>query len=63
MNKNVTGLRSALAAYWGAQTPREEQAAYHEVLLFGGKDGYRDGWRSAIARVLRRLAARIDGLK
>lgn len=58
----VWNLQTALDAYWGAKSSREEQAAYHEIILFGGKDGYgADDWRSATARLLRRLALWIEG--
>lgn len=56
----VSNLKSALAAYWAAETPREHQAAYHEVLLFGGRDGFRSGWRSTVARWLRQMAVKIE---
>ena len=58
----VTNLRQAYNAYWNAQNHRESQAAYHEILLFGGKDGYPHGseFRSWIVRCLRRLAYWID---
>ncbi len=57
----VWNLETALDAYWGAKSSREEQAAYHEVLLFGGRNGYSNtGWRSAIARWLRRAALWIE---
>lgn len=53
----VTDLRTAYKAYWEANSLRETQAAYHEILLYGGVDGYRDlGWRTAVVRALRRLA-------
>ncbi len=57
----VFDRRTAFAAYWSAQTRREQQAAYHEVLLFGGRDGYREGWRYAVVRWLRRVALVIEG--
>jgi hypothetical protein len=61
MTTHVHDLRSALNAYWGAVTPREDQAAYHEILLFGGNDGWRDrGWRTTLARWLRCLALRVE---
>lgn len=56
----VTNLKSAADAYWEAGTPREHQAAYHEILLFGGSDGYREGWRVPVARWLRRLALWVE---
>lgn len=58
----VHNLDTATKAYWGAHSRREEQAAYHEILLFGGRDGYPAAppWRCAIARMLRRLALRLD---
>ncbi len=64
---NVTNLNSALHAYWNAKNGREDQAAYHEILLFGGPDGWhqvaaRGGstWRGIIARALRRAALWIE---
>ena len=59
----VTNLQQAIDAYWLAQSRRDEQAAYHEILLFGGKDGYPHGprWRIVIVRTLRRIAAYLDG--
>lgn len=54
-------LRSAYDAYWSASTPEDERAAYRAILLFGGKDGYRFGWRSVITRWLRRAALLIEG--
>lgn len=56
----VQRLSEAVAAYWAAKTPRECEAAYHEMLLFGGVDGYRFGWRVAVARWLRRAALWIE---
>ena len=59
---NVRDVQSALDAYWSAGNRREEQAAYHEILLFGGKDGWTSHGpkRAAIIRWLRRLAAWLD---
>ena len=55
------GLKQATDAYWAAQTPREQQAAYHEMLLFGGKDGFGSGgWREFLARWLRKVALKIE---
>jgi hypothetical protein len=57
----VNNLHSAVEAYWGAHSGREEQAAYHEILLYGGIDGYgAGGWRGWLAALLRRLALRVD---
>ena len=53
-------LAEALKAYWSASTPGEERAAYYEILLFGGIDGYRNGWRSTVARWLRRAALLVE---
>jgi hypothetical protein len=54
-------LDMAFQRYWSAKSAREEQAAYHEILLFGGKDSYSlDGWRTALARLLRRAACFIE---
>ena len=58
---NVNSQRRAREAYWSAANVREEQAAYHELLLFGGHDGFREGWRPAVARCLRQLALKIEG--
>lgn len=55
--RSVLDLRTALDAYWAADSFREFQSAYHEILLFGGKDGYSNfGWRGYVARMLRRAA-------
>lgn len=58
----VTNLQSAYNAYWGAKSRRDEQAAYHEILLFGGRDGYPSGsrWRIWAAQHLRRLALWVE---
>ena len=59
------GNRSdAINAYWKATSRREQQAAYHEILLFGGKDGYPSYGpvRTALARWLRIAAMWMDGL-
>ena len=58
----VTNLREAVDAYWNSHSRREEQAAYHEILLFGGPDGYPDAsaWRCSVTRWLRRLALWIE---
>jgi len=55
-------LNDAIKAYWSATNAREEQAAYHEMLLFGGKDGYpiSSQWRIFLARKLRQLAIFIE---
>jgi len=59
--RSVFDLDTALQAYWNSRTPREDQAAYHEILLFGGRDGYGSGgWRDAVVRWLRLLALRIE---
>ena len=60
---SVTNLSQAYEAYWSANTFREEQAAYHEILLFGGHDGYAAGGnklRSAAAWAARRFAHWIE---
>jgi hypothetical protein len=56
-------LKRALDAYWGAKSRREEQAAYHEILLFGGPDGYpvASPWRCWVARQLRKVALWVEG--
>lgn len=56
----VTNLQQAYDAYWASTNRREHQAAYHEILLFGGKDGYCSGWRSVLARWLRMAALWLD---
>jgi hypothetical protein len=58
----VTDLASAYDAYWNSHSRREDQAAYHEILLFGGIDGYASGpkWRTVLVRMLRRLAHWIE---
>ena len=59
----VISLHEAYEAYWEAKSFREEQAAYHEILLFGGKDGYRCDTRpllKKIVRLLRSVAYRIE---
>lgn len=58
----VMNLEEAYQAYWSAKNRREEQSAYHEILLFGGRDGYPDhgAWKSAVIRLLRRLANWLD---
>jgi hypothetical protein len=58
----VFDLQSAYNAYWSAKTFREQQAAYHEILLFGGYDSFRSpSWRISLARWLRMLAFRVEG--
>ncbi len=59
---HVSDLSSALDAYWTASSHREGQAAYHEILLFGGKDGYPSHGKikTAIIRRLRQLAHWIE---
>ncbi len=58
---SVHDLRTATKAYWGARTVREDQAAYHEMLLFGGEDGWRDRcWRTTLARWLRKVALLVE---
>jgi hypothetical protein len=57
------GLKEAYANYWSAKSRREDQAAYNEIKLFGGKDGFAcDGHRFAywLIRTLRRIAYRIE---
>ncbi len=58
----VADLESALDAYWTASSHREDQAAYHEILLFGGPDGYPNHgkFRTTVVRWLRQLAYWID---
>lgn len=59
---SVFNLDTACQAYWNSHSWRENQAAYHEMLLFGARDGWYDaGWRLTAARVLRRLALWIEG--
>jgi hypothetical protein len=59
---SVVDLETALFAYWQAKTLREEQAAYHQILLFGGFDGYPNTGkcRTVSARWLRKLALKIE---
>jgi hypothetical protein len=59
---HVNDLDSALEAYWAASSHREDQAAYHEILLFGGVDGYpsHGRFRTSVIRWLRRLALWIE---
>jgi len=64
---NVHDLDSALTAYWSARNRRENQAAYHEILLFGGRDGWHQvshkggpTWRGRVARWLRQLALKVE---
>lgn len=58
----VTDLDSAYDAYWTAHNRREDQAAYHEILLFGGRDGWAGDskWRAALARWARRFACWVE---
>ena len=58
----VTNLHQAYDAYWNAHSRRDEQAAYHEILLFGGTNGYGTDRvvRPWIARTLRRLACWVE---
>lgn len=59
----VHDIVTAYSAYWAAKSPREEQAAYHEILLFGGYDGFPppSKARTWAARKLRKLALIIEG--
>ena len=59
---HVHNLKTALDAYWQAKNARELQAAYHEVLLYGGRNGYpsKAAWRHYVARMLRKLALWIE---
>lgn len=57
-------LDMAYDAYWHATSHKEEQAAYHAILLFGGRDGYPKRTGPAlnwIIRSLRRLALWLEG--
>jgi hypothetical protein len=58
----VNNLESAISAYWGSKSSREEQAAYHEVLLFGGKYGYPSHGkvRTWTIRLLRKIAVWLE---
>ena len=60
---HVYDLKSATDAYWRAESNRESQAAYHEMLLFGAHDGYPGAkpWRCAVARWLRIAALMVEG--
>lgn len=57
------GLASAYDRYWSARSAEDQRAAYFEILLCGGADGYPcvGVVRQRIARILRQIAARIDG--
>lgn len=65
-SKEVTErmLRAAYQHYWSAATVDQERAAYYEILLRGGVDGYAPDctspWRLGLARWLRRLAIKIE---
>ena len=60
--KLVCNLKSALDAYWAAENHREQQGAYHEILLFGGIDGYAPSGsvRSWLAQQARRFALWVE---
>ena len=60
--KLVCNLKAATDAYWAAKSHREHQAAYHEILLFGGEDGYPPAgpMRSWLARQARRFALWVE---
>lgn len=60
---HVHDLDTAMQAYWSATTTREDTAAYHQILLFGGVDGYPDygKTRTTIARWLRKAALWVAG--
>lgn len=55
-------LQEALERYWKAKDRDEEVYAYHEILLFGGKDGYRLEPRFLVwmVRILRQSARYIE---
>ncbi len=55
-------LQAATDAYWSTHSRREEAFAYYTMLLFGVRDGYAPSGRvrTAMARVLRLLALRIE---
>lgn len=53
-------LALAYDKYWSANSREQERAAYCEILLNGGMDGYGcGGWRDRIARWLRIAAVHI----
>ena len=55
-------LRQAISDYWSAQSTDAEKGAYYRILLYGGQDGYgRPGLRRWLARMLRTLAAIVEG--
>ena len=57
----VQNLRDAVFAYNNSETQREQQAAYHEILLYGGEDGYSmPSWRRAVARYARKFACWVE---
>lgn len=60
---HVHDLDTALQAYWSATSTREDTAAYHQMLLFGGIDGYPSYGpkRATVARWLRKLALWVGG--
>jgi hypothetical protein len=63
MPMRVYGLKEAYDNYWNAHSSREEQAAYNEIKLFGGKDGYASERRRFLTwcvRKLRQIAYRIE---
>ena len=54
-------LHRAYERYWAADSHPKMTAAYYEILLLGGKDGYGSpGWRATVARWLRRVAAWVE---
>lgn len=61
--KVIRNAADAVSSYWAAKSQAEETAAYNSMLLFGVPDGYPgpSKWRANLARVLRRLAIRIEG--
>jgi hypothetical protein len=60
--RSVYDIDTALQAYWNSRTFRENQAAYHEILLFGGNDGWGSNtFGEKIAKLLRKLAIFFEG--
>lgn len=55
-------LNRAYDSYWASKSHREQQMAYHEILLFGGNDGYPscNKWRLMAAKYLRRMALWVE---
>jgi hypothetical protein len=59
--EEVTNLKQACDAYLSAKSARERQAAFHEMLLFGGEAPYPHEGRERVARWFRIIALWVDG--